>query len=66
VYTYLDIYDFMGKHRGRKTAHKQQVLSQIRQSSEALDYYQSLDPVQQEEYLRQYSPDYALKGLIIA
>ncbi|WP_436897341.1 hemagglutinin repeat-containing protein [Acinetobacter gyllenbergii] len=42
-----------------KAAHKQQVLSQIGQSSEALEYYQNLDPVKQEEYLRQYSPEYA-------
>ena len=42
-----------------KEAQKQEVLLQIGQNSEALDYYQSLDPLKQEEYLRQYSPDYA-------
>ena len=41
-----------------KQTAKQHVLEQLNQNSDALNYYQSLDPAKQEEYLRQYSPDY--------
>ena len=42
-----------------KNAEKQNVLNQLGLDSDALKYYQSLDSAKQEEYLRQYSPDYA-------
>jgi filamentous hemagglutinin len=41
-----------------KQTAKQDVLEQLNQNSDALNYYQSLEPAKQEEYLRQYSPDY--------
>ncbi|EHU1917813.1 TPA: hemagglutinin repeat-containing protein [Acinetobacter baumannii] len=42
-----------------KNAEKQNVLNQLGLDSDALKYYESLDSAKQEEYLRQYSPDYA-------
>ncbi|MFL9514428.1 hemagglutinin repeat-containing protein, partial [Acinetobacter baumannii] len=42
-----------------KNAERQNVLNQLGLDSDALKYYQSLDSAKQEEYLRQYSPDYA-------
>ncbi|WP_413784432.1 hemagglutinin repeat-containing protein [Acinetobacter sp. ACIN00229] len=42
-----------------KDTEKQNVLNQLGLDSDALKYYQSLDSAKQEEYLRQYSPDYA-------
>jgi filamentous hemagglutinin len=44
----------------QKSVEKQKVIDEISKNEVALNYYQKLDAAHQEEYLNQYSPDYAL------
>lgn len=44
----------------QKNVEKQKVIDEISKNEAALNYYQSLDAAHKEEYLNQYSPDYAL------
>lgn len=44
----------------QKNVEKQKVIDEISKNEVALNYYQKLDAAHQEEYLNQYSPDYAL------